>query len=80
MDMDSPVGPRIGTVFVPAAVLAALVLPALFPSGDPVVEALLGARFVAGGVATLVAWRTGSMMATIAAGMAVLWAVRFLFG
>lgn len=64
--------------FVPAAVLAALVAPAvLAPTGDP----LAGApppRLVAGGVAVLVAWRTENLFATIALGMVTLWVVGWL--
>jgi len=61
--------------FVPAAVLAALVAPAvLAPTGDP----LGGApppRLVAGGVAAVVAWRTENLFATIVLGMVTLWLV-----
>ena len=55
--------PRVkhGLRFVPAAVLAALVLPS----------------FTAGIVAGGVAWRTEDVLMTIGAGMATLWVVRF---
>jgi len=60
--------------FVPAAVLAALVVPAvLAPAGD-----VFGAdppRLVAALVATGVAWRTRDLFATIAVGMVTLWIV-----
>lgn len=59
--------------FVPAAVLAALVAPAVVtvePAGGLAVDKLL-----AGAVATAVAWRTADVLATMAAGMGVLWAV-----
>lgn len=60
--------------FVPAAVLAALVAPAvLAPGGDAV--ALQAPRVVAGTVAVVVAWRTGNVFATIGVGMATLWLV-----
>lgn len=62
--------------FVPAAVLAALVLPDVVSLGGPVVEP----RLVAGALAAVVAWRTGSMLATIGVGMGTLWLVRFLLG
>lgn len=53
---------------VPAAVLAALTLPALLrPDGD---WHLLGPRALAGLVAAVVAWRTGSALATVVVGMA----------
>jgi branched-subunit amino acid transport protein len=58
--------------FVPPAVLAAIVLPALMaPSG--VLDLSLGnQRMLAGAVSMLVAWRTRSVLATIVAGMLIL--------
>ena len=61
--------------YVPAAVLAALVLPsfvALDASG------LAADKVVAGAVASAVAWRTENVFATMAAGMGTLWVLRFL--
>lgn len=66
--------PRLATVlrYVPAAVLAALVVPAIVafePAGlsyDP-------RQVVAAIVAGLVAWRTENVLATIVAGMVVVW-------
>ncbi|MFB6204929.1 MAG: AzlD domain-containing protein [Haloglomus sp.] len=60
--------------YVPAAVLAALVVPALVaPDGTPV---LLGNdRLLAGALAALVAWRTESVLATIAVGLVALTAL-----
>lgn len=59
--------------FVPAAVLTALFVPAfvsldvgLLPTADP-------SRLVAGFVGGIVAWRTESLIWTLAAGMGVLW-------
>lgn len=66
--------------FIPAAVPAALVFPALFPVGGSVVDTLVNPHAAAGGLAAVVAHRTGSMTATIAVGMGALWSVRFLFG
>lgn len=65
---------------VPAAVLAAIVLPATFPllsASDPT-DGLDWPRPVAVLAAALVAWRTRNMFATIAGGMAVLWLIRWL--
>ncbi|SEN42853.1 Branched-chain amino acid transport protein [Halorientalis persicus] len=61
--------------YVPAAVLAALVLPA-FVTLDA--SGLAVDKLVAGGLAAIVAWRTENVFATMAAGMGALWAVRFL--
>lgn len=63
--------------FVPAAVLAALVGPA-FVVLDPGTGTLAWDKFVAGAVAAAIAWRTENVLATMAGGMGVLWAVRFL--
>lgn len=76
------VPPRVVGVlrFVPAAVLAALVVPAIVAvSADPT----LGLRYdpakvVAGSVAAVVAWRSESVLATIGVGMATLWALELL--
>lgn len=61
---------------VPAAALAALAAPSVFPAaelaaGDP-------ARPLAAAAAALIAWRTRNMFATLAAGMAVLWLLRWV--
>ncbi|MDS0220623.1 AzlD domain-containing protein [Haloarcula sp. S1AR25-5A] len=61
--------------FVPAAVLAALVLPS-FVTLDA--AAFAPDKFVAGALAAGVAWQTEDVFATMATGMGVLWVVRFL--
>ena len=63
--------------YVPAAVLAALVLPA-FVTVQPGSGGLALDKLLAGGVAGAVAWRTENVFATMAAGMGTLWFVRFL--
>lgn len=62
---------------VPAAVLAALAIPAIVTIQPTVFETLTDERLLAGIVATAVAWRTEDMFATIAAGMVTLWVLRF---
>jgi branched-subunit amino acid transport protein len=74
---EVPSGVERGLRYVPAAVLAALVLPA-FVTVRPGSGALALDRLVAGGLAGAVAWRTENVLATMAAGMGALWAVRFL--
>ncbi|WP_265109048.1 AzlD domain-containing protein [Halosolutus halophilus] len=64
--------------FVPAAVLAALVAPALVTLGPTVQATLLDEHLLAGAVAAAVAWRTENVFATIATGMIALWVLRFL--
>ena len=61
---------------IPAAVLAALVAPALtHGTGD---FDLVTARLFAGILAGLVAWRTRNVLATIATGMGALWILQAL--
>jgi len=63
--------------FVPAAVLSALVVPAVVAlSLDPAGLAFEPAKVVAAAVAAVVAWRTESVLATIAVGMATLWTLQ----
>lgn len=64
--------------FVPPAVLAALALPALVTVEPTARATLLSPRLLAGGVAAAVAWRTEDVLATVVAGMAALWTLRFL--
>lgn len=63
---------------LPAAVLAALIVPSVVTIEGSVVETLARAELLAGLVGAVVAWKTENMIATIAAGMAVLWAFEFL--
>ncbi len=60
--------------FVPVAVLSAIIALEMFlPANQLDLSPLHNPRLVAGAVAILVAWRTRSMLATFAVGMAVLW-------
>jgi branched-subunit amino acid transport protein len=64
--------------FVPPAVLAGLVAPALITVGPTLEATFLDDRLVAGLVAGAVAWRTEDMFATIGVGMVTLWILRFV--
>ncbi|EJN58509.1 AzlD domain-containing protein [Halogranum rubrum] len=64
--------------YVPAAVLAALVAPALVSIQPTLVGTLTADRLLAGLVAAAVAWRTENVFATIAVGMGTLWLLRFV--
>lgn len=64
--------------FVPAAVLAALVAPALLVLEGRIAVGPGNERLLAAAAGTIVAWETENMLATIAVGMAVFWALRFL--
>src|SRR5206468_1237065 len=61
--------------FVPPAVLTALAAPAMLRPAGGVDLSLTNLHLVAGSVAALVAWKTRSALLTIAAGMAMLWAL-----
>lgn len=65
---------------VPAAVLAALVLPRLLVVDGGLALDPSNHQLAAGAVAGVVAWRTESLLATVGAGMVALWALRFLVG
>lgn len=67
-------------VFIPPAILAALIFPELFVLEASVIRTVINARAFAGALALLVAWRTGSMIATIGVGMGALWTIQFLIG
>lgn len=64
--------------FVPPAALAALVVPSLAVLDGSLALSPGNERLFAGAVAAAVAWRTDNLLATVVAGMAVLWAVRLL--
>jgi len=64
---------------VPAAVLSALVVPALFYVDGVFAPTWTNDRLVAGVIAAVVAWRAKNVMVTLIAGMTVLWAL-MLFG
>ncbi|ELZ82760.1 AzlD domain-containing protein [Haloferax larsenii] len=74
------VPPRVKSAleYVPAAVFAALVFPAVVaPAGD-VALSLGNERLVAGVLAALAAWYTERVFVTIAVGMGALWFLRFV--
>ena len=59
--------------FVPAAVLSAIIWPAVFAPDQQLDLSPGNLRIFAAAVAVLIAWRTRNILATIAAGMATLW-------
>jgi branched-subunit amino acid transport protein len=65
--------------FVPAAVLSAIVFPELFVRRGAVDVSLGNQRLLAGLLAAGVALATRNVVATIAAGMAALWALQAFF-
>jgi branched-subunit amino acid transport protein len=59
--------------YVPAAALTALVVPALVAPAGSLEFARSNARLWAGILAVMVAWRTRSVVLTLAVGMGTLW-------
>jgi branched-subunit amino acid transport protein len=74
--------PRVRAVlrFVPPAVIAAIVVPALAIRDGAIVLAATNPRPAAAAVALVVAWLTRSVIWTIAAGMAALWLLQWWLG
>ncbi|MFC6955154.1 AzlD domain-containing protein [Halorubellus litoreus] len=67
--------------FVPAAVLAALVVPAVIvvePTATVLPAVAYSPKLPAAALAALVAWKTENVPATIAVGMAALWTLEAL--
>jgi branched-subunit amino acid transport protein len=59
--------------FVPPAVLSAIFFPELLRPAGPLDISWGNARLIAGLLAAVIAWRTKSVLVTIAVGMIVLW-------
>jgi branched-subunit amino acid transport protein len=63
--------------YVPPAVFAALIFPALTVSGGTIDLSPDNLRLVAGVIAALVAWYTRSVLLTLGAGMGGLWTLQY---
>ena len=63
--------------YVPVALFTALILPPLLLSGGERPALVLGPALPAGVVGALVAWRSGNVLLTIAAGLAAFWLLRW---
>ena len=76
--LELPPALRRALRFVPAAVLSALVLPALvYPSGELFLSPS-NDRLVAGLIALVVAWRSRSILLTLLVGMGALWVLQLV--
>ena len=62
--------------FVPAAVLTAFVIPLLIYENGAMQVSLGNERLLAGLIAALIAWRSGSVLFTLGGGMAALWVLQ----
>ncbi len=66
--------------YVPAAVIAAIVVPAIVQGGPTPGFSPENTRLIAGVVAAGVAWGTRSVLGTLGAGMGTLWLLEWLLG
>lgn len=64
---------------VPPAVLAAIAVPALVYVDGALALSPANERLLAGALAAVVAWRTESVLATLAVGMGALWLLQWTF-
>ena len=67
-----------GLRYVPPAVLSAIILPEVLQPAGRIDVSLANPRLLAGIVAGLVAWRTRNIVATVVAGLAVVWIIQAL--
>jgi branched-subunit amino acid transport protein len=66
--------------YVPAAVMAAIITPALVLPEGQIDLSITNVRLLAGIIAAIVAWRSRSILLTIVVGMAALWITQWLVG
>lgn len=66
--------------YVPAAVIAAIVVPAIVHGGPAPGFNLENTRLLAGVIAAVIAWTTRSVLATLGVGMASLWLLEWWAG
>lgn len=76
--LEMPHGIQSALRFVPAAVLAAIIVPAVVVQEGAIALSISNLRLFAALAAAVVAWRTRNLFYTIAAGMIVLWALEAL--
>ena len=73
-----PAGVKRALRFVPAAVFAAIILPALVNPSGVIDISWQNTRILAGIVAALIAWKTRNVLVTIVAGMVILLGLNLL--
>jgi len=66
--------------YVPPAVLSAIIAPELLRPAGVLDVSLSNARLLAGVAAILVAWRTRSILLTLAVGMGLMWILGAVMG
>lgn len=70
---EVPEGVRKTLRFVPAAVLTAIIVPALLTADNEILISFGNERLLAGIIAAFVAWKTENVIATIGIGMVSVW-------
>lgn len=78
--LEMPVAVRHALRFVPAAVLSAIIAPAVLVQDNAIALTPDNLRLLPALLAAVVAWRTRNILYTIATGMLALWALTALFG
>lgn len=76
--LNVPLWLRAALRFVPIAALTAIITPELLLRAGALDLSFSNTRMIAGAVASVVALRTRNVLATIAVGMAALWALNSL--
>lgn len=66
--------------FIPPAVLAAIIAPAVLMPGGDLQLGYANTHLIAGVVAAIVAWQRKNLLLTIVVGMAVFWGWRLVIG
>ncbi len=77
-DREFPAAIKTALRFVPASVLAAIVWPAVFAPHKEMNFSPSNLQIYAAVVAAAVAWKTRNILATLAAGMGVLWFLQWI--
>jgi len=78
-DREFPEGLRRALRYIPPAVLAAIIFPPVLAPEQSLALGPENLRLYAAAAAALVAWGTRNIFATLAVGMAVLWALETVF-
>ena len=76
--IEIPEAFRRALIYVPPAVLTAIIFPELLMPGGVFNLSFSNARLIAGLLASLVAWRTKNVILTILAGMVALYVLQLL--
>lgn len=65
-------------LYIPTAILSALIFPAIVIKEDAIWFSLENPRLVAGGIAMFIAWKTKNLLLTTAVGLGIFWLMTFI--